>query len=254
GVRVSFFLVHRSDLDLSRPQPTLLYGYGGWNVSLVPAYLGTLAPFVEAGGVFVLASLRGDGVAGREWWEDGRRERKQNTFDDLYAVAEFLIDQGWTSSDRLALLGASNGGLLAGTALAQRPELFRAVASLVPLLDMMRYTRDPYTAEFRSEYGDPAEPAEARILHAYSPYHNVRDGVRYPATLVVSTANDVRCPPWHGRTMVARLQEANPSGRPILLRVWDNAGHLSPIAGSSQQIAEWLGFIMEQLELNPPGD
>jgi prolyl oligopeptidase len=254
GVQVPFFLVHRADLDLSRPKPALVYGYGGWNISLMPAYVGKLAPFVEAGGLFVLASLRGDGTYGREWWEDGRRDRKQNTFDDLYSIAESLITQGWTSSDRLAVVGASNGGLLAGAAVAQRPELFGAVVSLVPLLDMVRYTRDPYPAEFKSEYGDARRPSEARILGGYSPYHTIRDGVRYPATLVVSTARDVRCPPWHGRKMVARLHEANASDAPILLRVWQDAGHLAATGGAPEQIAEWLGFIMEQLELDAPGD
>lgn len=250
GTPIPMTLVYREDLDLREPRPALIHGYGGFNIPFVPTYLGPHAPFVLAGGIFVHPNLRGGGEFGREWWHGGRRGCKQNTFDDLYAVAEFLISSGRTSAERLALWGASNGGLLAGAALTQRPDLFRAVLSAVPVLDLMRITRDPFTAfASRNDYGDPAHPDDARVMFAYSPYHNVREGEHYPATLVACGETDVRCRPWHSRKTVARLQHANASPHPILLRIWKNTGHGTGRTRASEveQTAEWLGFLMRQL-------
>ncbi|HEY7421603.1 MAG TPA: prolyl oligopeptidase family serine peptidase [Gaiellaceae bacterium] len=251
GTRIPFWLVHRRGLDLTRSRPTLVYGYGGWNVAFVPSSIGVLAPFVEAGGILALPNLRGGGEYGWSWWEQGRLAQKQNTFDDLYATAEALIAAGTTSPDHLAVAGASNGGLLAAAACVQRPELFRAVVSLVPLTDMLRFGRDSYGCEMSEDYGDPGDPQAAQVLRAYSPYHNVRDGERYPATLVVCGENDIRCPPWHGRKLAARLQHANSGDRPVLLRVWPDAGHLAATAGHPGRAAEWLGFVMAELGLEP---
>jgi len=251
GTRVPLWLVHRSDHDLGRSGPTLVYGYGGWNIAFLPAYVGGLAPFVEAGGILALPNLRGGGEYGSTWWVQGQLAYKQNTFDDLYATAETLIAAGVTSPDRLAVAGASNGGLLAAAACVQRGDLFRAVVALVPLTDMLRFPRDDYGREMSEDYGDPEDARAAQVLRAYSPYHNVRRGTRYPATLVVCAANDIRCPPWHGRKLVARLQDATSGEAPILLRVWRDAGHLAATTADAPRTAEWLGFVMAELGMTP---
>ena len=244
---MTFWVVRRADAE--QPAPTLLHGYGGWNIAYgLPSYLGVLAPFVEAGGTLVLPHLRGGGEYGERHWHEARLEHKQRTFDDLYSVAEAVVARQISARDRLALVGASNGGLLAGAALTQRPDLFRVVVPLVPLLDMLEYGRDPYPAEYAVEYGDPRDSAFAPVLRAYSPYHNVRDGVRYPATLVVCGDADIRCPPWHGRKLVARLQQASIGERPIMLRVVEDAGHLTAVTRSAH---EWLGFVMAELGMMP---
>jgi len=243
GAEVSFWVVRQA--AGRTPAPALLYGYGGWNIAWgLPSYIGELTPFVEAGGTLVFPHLRGGGEHGERQWHQGRLEHRQRTFDDLYAVAEALVAEGIAESGRLALAGASNGGLLAGAALTQRPDLFRVVVPIVPLLDLLRHVHDPYLAEYAVEYGDPRDPAFAPILRAYSPYHNVHEGKAYPATLVVCGDSDVRCPPWHARKLVARLLEANRSERPILLRIVRDAGHLTAIVRSTH---EWLGFVMAEL-------
>src|SRR5439155_21449938 len=174
-------------------------------------------------------------------------ERKQQTFDDLYALGEHAIAQGWTTPELLAVAGASNGGLLAAAAAAQRPDLFRAVVSLVPLTDMLNFKRNPYAAECTEEYGDPDDPADAPVLAAYSPYHNVREGTAYPATLFVCGGDDIRCPAWHCRKIAARMSEAQASDRPVLFRLWPGAGHMSGVISDPHQTAEWLGFVMAEL-------
>ncbi|MEU7745521.1 prolyl oligopeptidase family serine peptidase [Nonomuraea sp. NPDC049158] len=253
GTRVPCTLVHRADLDRSRPQPTLIQGYGGFNVAVLASYLGPLAAFVEAGGIYAHAHVRGGGEFGLDWWEGGRRHAKQNTFDDLYAIAERLIADGVTTPDRLAVQGASNGGLLTGAAVTQRPELWRAVVCGAPKLDLMRVARDPLgTAATLSEYGNPNDPADAPVLMAYSPYHNVKPGTAYPAILLDAGANDPRCPAWHSRKFAARAQAATTSSHPVLLRVWSDAGH----GGTSwstivQQQSFWLAFVMRELGLAP---
>jgi prolyl oligopeptidase len=253
GARVSSWVVHRRDLDLKRPHPALIYGYGGWNIAFVQTYIGALAAIVEAGGILAFPNLRGGGEYGWDWWQQGRLEHKQQTYDDLYSTAEYLIGEGLTSSSMLAIAGASNGGLLTAVAVTQRPELFKAVVSLVPVIDAMRFTRDSFGEQMIEEYGDPRKAGDAPYIHAYSPYHNVREGTAYPATLVVCSENDIRCPPWNGRKMVARMQHANASDTPILLRVWSDSGHPAALLGDAARTSDWLGFIMEQLDLAPPG-
>ena len=243
GTRVPADVIHRGTCDLSRPRPTLVHAYGGFNMALMPAYLGHVEPFLDAGGVYVTAHVRGGGEYGTEWWMQGRMAAKQNVVDDLYAVCEQLIADGVTQPDLLAFQGSSNGGLLAGVALTQRPDLFRVVVAQVPLLDLLRAGRFALVMEF----GDPQSPVDAPVLAAYSPYHNVRDA-SYPAVLLDAGENDPRCPPWHARKMAARLQAANRSGHSILLRVWRDSGH---VGGSrSMQIdqsADWLAFVMQEL-------
>jgi prolyl oligopeptidase len=253
GSAVRYRLVHRKDLSTLEPRPALINAYGGWNVSFLPGYCGTFGPFIDAGGILVLAHLRGGGEFGELHWHDGRLARKQNTFDDLYAVADALISSRLTGADRLAVCGASNGGLTTGVAVTQRPHLWRAVCSMVPFCDLVKFKRDAYTETFKEEYGDPDDPEQLRWLLSYSPYHNVRDGERYPATLIYCGANDMRCPPWHARKFAAALQAANHDREPILLRIRPRSGHLE-VKSDPTQVAEWLGFLMRELGLVPRRD
>jgi prolyl oligopeptidase len=251
GREARYTLVSASGRDDSSPHPTLIFGYGGWNMAFVPAYLGKLTPFVLAGGNVVIAYLRGDGTFGERQWHEGRLAKKQGTYDDLYLIAETLVAEGVTTSSRLGLVGESNGGLLAAAALAQRPELWAAVCVQVPLTDMLRAPLDPYGGVMVDEYGDPSSPEDAPLLAAWSPYHNVREAA-YPPVLVWTGENDSRCAPWHARKFAARLQAANRSDNPILLRVRPDGGHLS-VGTDPDQVAEWLGFLMGALGLVLPG-
>jgi prolyl oligopeptidase len=253
GTQVPYFVVRRKDVDFSAPRPALLVGYGGFNVPWLPMYLRHLVPFVLAGGVYIQANLRGGAEYGPEWHNAGRLRNKQNTFDDLFAVAEDVIAAGLTAPDRLAMQGGSNGGLLAGVAIVQRPDLWRVVVAGVPLFDQMEpYPNEPQYAAIRAfwlqDYGDPSDPTMAPILYAYSPYHHVKDGIPYPAVFQVFGERDLGCPPYHGRIFTARLQAATSSERPILLRVWRDVGHgAADAATATAQTAEWLGFIMREL-------
>ena len=228
-----------------RPRPALLYGYGGWNIAMgLPGFLAELLPFVEAGGTVVLPHLRGDGTYGEDFWHEGRMERKQRTFDDVVSVARHLAETGIAGAGRMALAGASNGGLLAAAAITQHPELFRAAMPLVPLTDMLEYTRDAYPAEFRTEYGDAVDPEMREVLAAYSPLHAVQSGRRYPSVLVVCGDHDLRCPDWHGRRFAAALRDATDADHPVLLRIMPHTGH---ITASSLSAPEWLAFAISEL-------
>ena len=259
GTRIPYFVVRRSDIDLSRPQPTLVYAYGGFNLSQLPSFPATHVPIIEAGGVFVQASLRGGGEYGKAWHDGGRLLAKQNTFDDLEAVAEALIADGVSTADRMVFMGGSNGGLLAGVAIVQQPYLWRAVVPTVPIFDMMEPLPDtPAVAAVRAiffeDYGDPNEPEHAASIRRWSPYHNVRDGVDYPAVYQIFGEKDLGCMPFHGRKFTARLDEANTGDRPIHLRVWRDTGHgtIDP-AGSARWNGEWLAFAMDQLGMKAAG-
>jgi prolyl oligopeptidase len=243
GVEIPAHVVHRADLDLSVPQPTLLYGYGGFNLAYLPADLAEKAVWVQAGGVYVLAHLRGGSEFGTEWWQSGRRERKQNTFNDLYAVAEQLISSGRTTREQLAVKGESNGGLLTGAAIAQRPDLWSAVISDVPIYDLLGIERDPLTfAIAQFEYGNPSVPAEAEWLRAISPVHNVQPA-SYPAVLVTAGENDPRCPVWHARVFVDLVQRANAGTSPILLRIYGDQGHgAAGLVAVADKHADWIAF------------
>lgn len=227
GTKVSVFLVHKRGLELDGSNPTLLYGYGGFNISLTPRFNATLYPWLEAGGVYAVANLRGGGEYGAAWHKAGQLERKQNVFDDFIACAEWLIASSYTNPERLAIQGGSNGGLLTGAVLVQRPELFRAAISAVPLLDMLRYQRFLMARFWVPEYGTAEDPEHFPFLRAYSPYHNVKPGTRYPAVLLTAGENDSRVHPLHARKMAAALQAAtaDPAERPVLLWVDREAGH-----------------------------
>jgi prolyl oligopeptidase len=225
GTKVSMFLVHKKGIELDGSHPTLLYGYGGFNNAMTPWFSTYAVAWAELGGVYAVANLRGGGEYGEAWHAAGMREHKQNVFDDFVAAAEHLVEAGYTRSDKLAISGGSNGGLLVGAAMTQRPDLFAAVICAVPLLDMVRYPDFGIGRIWIPEYGDPSVPEEFSWLYAYSPYHHVREGTRYPALLMESADSDDRVDPMHARKFVAAVQAAQAGDRPILLRIEHNAGH-----------------------------
>lgn len=225
GTPISMFLVHPAGLALNGDNPTYLTGYGGFNISMTPAFSRSLLLWLEQGGVVAIPNIRGGGEYGEGWHQAGILANKQNSFDDFIGAAEWLIAQRYTRPERLAVAGGSNGGLLVGAMLTQRPELFRAVLVQVPLLDMLRYHRFLIARLWIPEYGSPDEPTPFRWLRAYSPYHHVRPGVAYPAVLLATAESDTRVDPMHARKMAARLQAATSADRPILLRLEAQAGH-----------------------------
>ncbi|GAA0925971.1 prolyl oligopeptidase family protein [Nonomuraea longicatena] len=255
GTRLPCFVIHRKDLDLDRPQPTLVNAYGGFNVAWLPRYLGDYAPFLQAGGIYVHAVLRGGAEYGRDWYEQGRLAGKQTTFDDLYAVAEDLIAAGLSEPGRLAFHSSSHGGLVAGVALTQRPDLWRALVAEVPLFEMLRPLthghRDVYSV-FHEDYGDADQREDAAIIRKYSPYHNVRPGTAYPAILQAFGEHDLGCQPFHGRMFTSALRPASTSGHPVMLRVWKGAGH-TPLDGAEaiERYSEIVSFLMRELGMTP---
>jgi prolyl oligopeptidase len=208
-----------------RPRPVVLYGYGGFGIPMTPGYSAGVLAWVEAGGVYAIANLRGGTEEGEQWHRDGMREKKQNTFDDLHAAAEHLVAGGWTTPDRLSISGGSNGGLLVGVALTQRPDLYAAVVCSAPLLDMVRYEQFGLGETWNDEYGTAADRHELEWLLGYSPYHHVRKGVDYPAVLFTVFDGDTRVDPLHARKMCAALQHATAGARPVLLRRERDVGH-----------------------------
>ncbi|GAC1302867.1 MAG: prolyl oligopeptidase family serine peptidase [Vulcanimicrobiaceae bacterium] len=224
GTRVPLYALARRDVAFDGTAPAVLYGYGGFNVSLVPAFAPSVVPWLDAGGVYVVANLRGGGEFGEAWHRAGMRDRKQNVFDDFIAAAEYLASDGIAAPGRIAIMGGSNGGLLVAAVATQRPELAAAVVCLVPLTDMLRYHEFLIARLWISEYGDPAVPGDAAFLRAYSPYHNVRDGVAYPAMLVATAESDGRVDPMHARKFGARVAEATSGDAPYVY-VEPNAGH-----------------------------
>ncbi|GAA4196684.1 prolyl oligopeptidase family serine peptidase [Microbispora amethystogenes] len=228
----------------SGPRPTILYGYGGFGVPMNPGFSATTLAWVEAGGVYAVAQLRGGGEEGEQWHRDGMLGKKQNVFDDLHAAAEHLIATGVTSQDRLAISGGSNGGLLVGAALTQRPDLYAAVVCSAPLLDMIRYERFGLGATWNVEYGSADVPEEFAWLWSYSPYHHVREGVSYPATLFAVFGSDTRVHPLHAWKMAAALQHAQAGDRPILLRNETEVGHgARAVSRSVELVADQLAFL-----------
>jgi prolyl oligopeptidase len=232
------------------PRPTILYGYGGFGQSLTPTYSAFTLAWVEAGGVFVTANLRGGGEGGEDWHRAGMLGQKQNVFDDYLAAAEFLIAEGWTTPDQLALCGESNGGLLVGAALTQRPELFAAAVCSAPLLDMVRYESSGLGKNWVAEFGSASDPLALKHLLAYSPYHRVTPGVRYPAVLFTVFGGDTRVDPSHARKMCAALQHATDGQRPVLLRFEQDSGHAAGAASKGVGLAaDMLAFLAEHTGL-----
>ena len=227
GTEITMFLTHRAGIALDGTNPTILAGYGGFTIAKTPEFRPAQLAWLERGGLLAIPNLRGGGEYGEDWHRAGMQAKKQNVFDDFLAAAEWLIAANYTRSEKLAIRGGSNGGLLVGAALTQRPELFRAVFCGVPLLDMVRYHRFRIARLWIPEYGSAEDPDAFAWLHAYSPYHRVVDGVSYPATLITCGEQDSRVDPLHARKMTALLQHATSANddRPILLRAEDKAGH-----------------------------
>jgi prolyl oligopeptidase len=233
-----------------RPRPTVLYGYGGFDIALTPAYTPAMLAWVEAGGVWAVANLRGGSENGQQWHRAGMRGHKQNVFDDFAAAAGALVTDGWTTPAQLGIYGGSNGGLLVGAALTQHPELYQAIVCSAPLLDMIRYELFGLGRTWNDEYGTAADPVELGWLAGYSPYHHVRDGVDYPAVLFTTFDSDTRVDPLHARKMCAALQHATAGARPVLLRREKDVGHgARSVSRTVQLSADQLAFLAGQLEL-----
>jgi prolyl oligopeptidase len=255
GTRVPMFVFHKKGLELNGKNPTLLTGYGGFNVSLTPGFVGDRFLWLEHGGVYAVANLRGGAEFGEDWHRAGMLDKKQNVFDDFVAAAEFLIAQKYTDKDHLAIRGGSNGGLLMGAALTQRPDLFRAVVCQVPLLDMLRYQNFQIAKLWIPEYGSADDPKQFDWLYAYSPYHHVKEGAEYPAILFMTADTDTRVDPMHAKKMAALMQAEAANGqshdRPILLRIDTKAGHGAgkPIAKQVEDLTDIYSFLFWQLEM-----
>jgi prolyl oligopeptidase len=250
GTSIPMFLVHKTGLARDGSHPALLYGYGGFNISLTPSFAAAFAPFVEAGGVFAVANLRGGAEYGETWHQAGMLGKKQNVFDDFAAAGEHLVRAQYTNPGRLAISGRSNGGLLVGAAITQRPDLCRAAVCGVPLLDMVRYHKFRIAQLWIPEYGSAEDPEQFKWLHAYSPYHRVKSGTDYPATLIFTAESDTRVDPMHARKMTARLQSAGTGKKgPILLRLEGKAGHGAgkPLGKIIAQHTDELSFLFDQL-------
>jgi prolyl oligopeptidase len=253
GTRIPMFLLHLKELPLDGARPTLLYGYGGFTASLTPFFSSFATLWAEHGGVYAVANLRGGGEYGEEWHRAGMLANKQNTFDDFIAAAEYLTTEKYTNPDKLAIMGGSNGGLLVGAALTQRPEMFRAVICAVPLLDMVRYHQFLVARYWVPEYGSSEDPEQFETLYAYSPYHRVVQGTHYPAVLFVTGDADTRVAPLHARKMAALLQSATGSEHPILLHYDTKSGHMGtrPVGKVIEDTTDQLCFLFSQLEVKP---
>jgi prolyl oligopeptidase len=252
GTKVPLNIIRRKGTKLDGNNPTLLYGYGGYGISMSPNFEFTRRLWFDRGGVFVVANIRGGGEFGEEWHKAGNLTKKQNVFDDFAASAEYLIKQKWTRPEKLAILGGSNGGLLMGALITQHPDLVRAVVSAVGIYDMLRVELAPNGAFNVTEFGTVKDPEQFKALYAYSPYHHVVDGTKYPSILFMTGANDGRVAPYHSRKMIARLDEANKSNNPILLRTTSSAGHGIGTALSERikQLADQYSFLFAQLGMS----
>ncbi len=253
GTRVPMSIIRRKGTALDGTNPTILYAYGGYAVSEVPRFAASRRVWLERGGVYAVANIRGGGEYGEQWHRDGMLLLKQNDYDDFYAAARRLVETGYTSPRRLAIVGGSNGGLLMGAALTQHPEAYRAVASFVGVYDMLRVENTPNGAFNVTEYGSVKDPAQFAALYAYSPLHHVADGTAYPAVLLITGENDPRVDPWHSRKFAARLQAATSSGLPVLLRTSTSSGHgigsaLDEVIG---EYADEYAFLLHELGVPP---
>jgi prolyl oligopeptidase len=251
GTRVPMFISARKGLKLDGANPTILYGYGGFDIAETPGFQPYIAAWMEMGGVFAVANLRGGSEYGEAWHQAGMRGRKQNVFDDFIAAAEALIANKYTSTPKLAIYGGSNGGLLVGAVLNQRPDLFGAAIAAVGVMDMLRFQKFGFGAQWTGEYGTPDNPDDFKILRAYSPLHNIRKGVRYPPVLITTADHDDRVMPGHSLKYAATLQQAQEGPAPILIRIDTRAGHGGG-KPTSKRIDEWtdcLAFLRTSLKM-----
>ncbi|MEB3355256.1 MAG: prolyl oligopeptidase family serine peptidase [Synechococcales bacterium] len=253
GTRVPMFISHKKGLTLDGTNPTLLYGYGGFNISLSPSFSISNLVWMEMGGVYAVPNLRGGGEYGEDWHQAGTKHNKQNVFDDFIAAAEWLIEQGYTSSEKLAIAGGSNGGLLVGACMTQRPDLFAAALPAVGVMDMLRFHLFTIGWAWTSDYGSPDDPEEFKSLYAYSPLHNLKPGTAYPATLITTADHDDRVVPAHSFKFAAALQEAHDGENPVLIRIETKAGHGAgkPTTKIIEEIADKFSFLIQTLDFAP---
>jgi prolyl oligopeptidase len=252
GTRIPMFVVHRKGLVLDGRNPTILYGYGGFNITLNPSFSATRIAWLEQGGVFAMANLRGGGEYGEAWHEAGMRLHKQNVFDDCIAAAEYLIREKYTAPDRLALQGGSNGGLLVGAALNQRPDLFKVALPQVGVMDMLRYQKFSAGPAWISDYGASDDATQFKNLFGYSPLHNIKAGVDYPATLVTTSDHDDRVVPAHSFKYIATLQAQSGGAAPHLIRIETNSGHgSSNLSKALEETADVYSFVWASMGIVP---
>jgi prolyl oligopeptidase len=254
GTKVPMFIVHKKGIELDGTNPTLLYGYGGFNISLTPWFSASRVPWMEMGGIYAVANLRGGGEYGEQWHEAGTKLNKQNVFDDFIAAAEFLQKEGYTQSDKLAIEGGSNGGLLVGATLLQRPDLFAAALPAVGVLDMLRYHLFTIGRHWSGDYGTAEDPEQFAALYAYSPVHNAAPNVSYPATLITTGDHDDRVVPAHSFKFAAALQAAQAGPSPILIRIETRAGHGAgkPTQMRIDEVADKYAFLLRALGMELP--
>ncbi len=256
GTKVPMFLTHKKGLQPTGDTPTYLYAYGGFNISLTPRFSVPDLVWLDMGGIYAQPNLRGGGEYGEAWHVAGTKLDKQNVFDDFIGAAEYLIDQGWTNKDKLAIGGRSNGGLLVGASITQRPDLFGAALAGVGVMDMLRFHRFTIGWAWVSDYGSADDPEQFAALHAYSPYHNLVDGTEYPSTMVYTADHDDRVVPSHSFKFAARLQAAHSGQNPVMIRIDTNAGHGAgkPTAKQIEEWADLWGFLADQLDMTVPAD
>jgi prolyl oligopeptidase len=253
GTRVPMFLVHRRGLVLDGNNPTLLYGYGGFNVPMVPGFSPATLTWLEMGGVYAQASLRGGGEYGEEWHKAGTKAQKQNVFDDFIAAGEWLVAQRYTRPAKLSIMGGSNGGLLVGAAITQRPDLFGAALPAVGVMDMLRFHKFTIGWAWTSDYGSPDDSTMFPVLRAYSPLHNLKPGTRYPATMITTGDHDDRVVPGHSFKFAAAMQQAQGGAAPVLIRIETRGGHGAgkPTAMQIEEWADRFAFLSRELGMQP---
>jgi len=252
GTKVPMFIVHKKGLQLDGSNPTLLYAYGGFNISITPSFSVSNLVWMEMGGVYAVANIRGGGEYGEEWHQAGTKLQKQNVFDDFIAAGEYLINQKFTSNKKLAIMGGSNGGLLVGACMTQRPDLFGATLPIVGVLDMLRFHKFTIGHAWTSDYGSAENAAEFKALYAYSPLHNIKPGTQYPPTMVMTADHDDRVVPAHSFKFAAALQAAHAGDNPILIRIDTRAGHGAgkPTAKVIEEAADRWAFLVKALNMN----
>ncbi len=256
GTRVPMFLAHRKDVTPNGERPTLLYGYGGFDIPMRPAFSISRLAWMEMGGVYAVANIRGGGEYGEDWHHAGTKLHKQNVFADFIAAGEYLVAQRWTRPQRLAILGGSNGGLLIGAVVNQRPDLFGAALPQVGVMDMLRFQKFTAGRFWVDDYGSSDDGEEFKALYAYSPYHNVRPGTRYPAVLATTADHDDRVVPGHSFKYIAALQAAQAGPAPVLIRIETRAGHGGgkPTDKSIREYGDMWSFLVANLGMTlPPG-
>ena len=248
------FITHKKGVKLDGNNPTILYGYGGFNISLTPNFSISRLIWLEMGGVYAVPNIRGGGEYGEGWHQAGIKQQKQNVFDDFISAAEWLIENNWTSSPKLAITGASNGGLLVGACITQRPELFGAALPAVGVMDMLRFHKFTIGWAWVAEYGSPDDPEEFKTLYTYSPLHNLKPKISYPPTFVTTADHDDRVVPAHSFKFISALQEVHIGDNPVLIRIETKAGHGGgkPTTKIIEEITDQFAFLLRNFEIELP--